>query len=274
MVSTLSLKQQNAWTQKIPILRQDVKIFNDMYHLLLQVIWLRDHEALCMRYKTYDTESKTYPHVLFRDECWYDWMYPVYHDTVEYNKKYLIPKINIKEQINTVLNKSAIIIRPWTGETTLIIGCGHITEHTQYKNDHRHKGEYTFDISPNTNSDCIIEVGHASIAEVLPEDAICHIEKIVMEGVCIEETPCLIRDLFILLIEGGIVYCDKLPVLKKMDGNIIHIYIPNSYRHGCQEMWEEIAEYYEYIPWSLELSNENIYLLSLGSDAFLWEYMY
>lgn len=118
-------------------------------------------------------------------------------------------------------------------------------------------------------ADCMMLFGYCSLHKTIPE-ARGKIRKIHLEGVIVPETELFKQDLLELLADGGMV-CQEggPPVIFKKGGKL---YV-NRYRwvyDWCEELVPVITETVPYIPWTTEVTKQEIVVRNLGVDALGW----
>jgi hypothetical protein len=190
----------------------------------------------------------TYPELLFK---------PTFKITYT---NFNIIDIDIPTQINNIITNNSIILKPWCNQYTIIVGCGHklhyncIIHKPSNEICDYHTNSYTFDINYDIMPDCILLVGHASMAQCIPE-AKHKIFEIYFEGLLTEETYCLYNDFMYLLANEGIVYIDNYPKLIKIN-DTLYLYDTNEKYHA----------------WTYIIKNEKLYYYNFGHDIFEWSY--
>ena len=235
--------------EKIPtlndILDKTITTQKQLVRLLYKVIFLRNYILW--------PDHRSYPHVnVFTDDHtnWWSWMNLVYQDLVDD----CLGNVDIKFQIDNIIDFSAIIKNPWISQTEIVIGCGQGSYHN-------HEGQYTVDINPEVDADCYLLFGHYSLANVIPQ-AKGKIVKIILEGIIISENPCFEKDILELLDDGGEVCIDNcyegpIPIIRKVDDRLFVIK-------------DDILEPYK--SWDIEMTDSLPKLVDLGSDALGWSY--
>jgi|SRR5271154_1265885 len=102
-----------------------------------------------------------------------------------------------------------IVLRPYKGETTLIIGCGNNPSFRNYTMEiheiereykaHLHTGCYTIDLDPSMNCSVVGAFSYQTFGNI-PDNAF---SEIITEGVILTETPIYHTEILRLLKEGG-----------------------------------------------------------------------
>lgn len=256
-------KNENLLTiqfRAIPAIVMEINSWKNFMLFFYRVVFSRSF--------TIYPDMRAYPHLhVFphrERNDWWSWMEQEYN---AFDERCMTDIPNMSHQIKNILEFTAVIRKPWNGETKIVIGCGH-------KFVHDHRGAYTVDPDPQMGSDCLINFGNFSLARAIPE-AKGKIKMIIMEGIMIPENPCFHQDILELLDETGVVcqdICHEIePVLMKKDGEMFVVkYKPSPcyvYRNNPRETLSLVP----YKPWVIETLGTGPRLLDLGSDALNWK---
>lgn len=239
------------------LFNKELKQINDikgLYKLFCQ----KDYINNFIIWKDY----RTYPNTdLFNNMFkWYDYQKLIFNNIGENSIN-----LNIKEQINNIILYSAIIINKWNKEKEILIGCGKKNVYC-YKN---HNNQYTVDIDPQVKSDIIINFGRTSLFNAIPE-AKGQIEKILLEGIIIDNSPCFYRDVLNLLKNGGCVYDTsgnnyKKIIIKKND----RLYTPDNKKYFH---WKtKITNFHYDIIDDNKLIYKQLRIEDFGTDTLGWK---
>lgn len=191
----------------------------------------------------------------------------------------------INPHADEIKSTGAMTFREWNGQTTLIIGCGHINTENganyhnqvfQCSSNHCHdtENEYLIDIDICMIPDKIVEVCHQSLSRCMPIEAMGQIEQIIFEGFCGEETQVLVDDCLKLLANGGMVLIDYgCPVLIKQNDQlyvITGITTEATDSTEATEAHEGIVVLFETVPYK-PWTREDVETQSFGFDIFDWK---
>jgi DNA-directed RNA polymerase subunit RPC12/RpoP len=183
------------------------------------------------------------------------------------NNFYQITLNDIDKFKSEIKNIGTLTLRKWAGQSTIIVGCGHInvkdggnflTKHHYQIHDHEHNPETEYLVDPDITilPDMCIAVCEQSLSAAMPE-AYGKIKKISVEGICLEENDIFFNDCKLLLADDGIVctYCDQQILIKK-NGELYFIHD------------DDTLEIYK--PWTLE----DVINKTFGYDIFDWKGQY
>ena len=163
-------------------------------------------------------------------------------------------------------NTGSLTFKKWSGQKTLIIGCGHVNtkagpsilpadSHQPHTHVHRPSREYLIDTDITILPDMCINVCHTPLHIALPSPSHNQIKTIIFEGLCAEETSIFTQDCLTLLREDGIVLANnplKPTITKK-----------NNILYAIQDDDTLIP----YTPWTQTDIDNNTF----GHDVFGWK---
>ncbi len=173
--------------------------------------------------------------------------------------------VNLQSEIKY---RGTLTLNNWNGQTTIIIGCGHInTENSgvildegHYQmctHEHNPEFEYLVDTDISILPDMCINICTSSLSFSMPE-AHGKIKEIMVEGICLDETDVFYNDCLLLLENNGIVTIyDKTPILTKIDGKL-YAYVFDDNNNCNLEL---------YRPWTQKDIDNKTY----GFDIFDWK---
>jgi hypothetical protein len=241
-----------------------IKTYRDLMLFFYKVVFFRNYFIW--------EDNRSYPHtnVLGSGLTWWTFLSVYFHglekrDDPSTFDEANFESIDIKEQVENIKKYSAIVRRPWSGQTDIVIGCGHLPDNCRAKH---HDGQYTVDPDMANRSDCSLYFGNFSLSRVIPE-AKGKIKRIILEGIMIEENPCFYKDILYLLEERGYV-CDSIgePMIGKKNNKLfaLHPICP-----GCNEVHVCCEPYRQ---WTLKVEDSIVEVTDIGSNALGWVQQY
>lgn len=142
-----------------------------------------------------------------------------------------------------------VIVRPWNGEATLIIGCGNGPSPKascpccppvgpEYTEEHKHEGEYTIDINPDMNPSAILDITRFRLP--IPSNSI---SKVVFEGISLYYQHCelVISEIRRVSTEGAEIDVSVIPIGSYRDAQSGDW--RNCYMHNMYLNWRQLQNY-------------------------------